>query len=68
MKEKGWIIGSGLGKSSTGISEPLVAEGQRPHCKSGLGYILYTLDYCVCLCVCVCAGIVGKKLVITDLL
>ena len=38
MKEKGWKEGTGLGKSSTGIAEPLEADGQTPYCKAGLGY------------------------------
>ncbi|XP_011405377.1 PREDICTED: G patch domain-containing protein 3-like [Amphimedon queenslandica] len=38
MKEKGWKEGTGLGPSSLGISEPVEAEGQSSHCKTGLGY------------------------------
>lgn len=40
MKEKGWKEGTGLGRTSSGIPEPVEAEGQSSHCKTGLGYIM----------------------------
>lgn len=38
MRKQGWTEGGSLGSSQVGIKEPVVAEGQVPKCKRGLGY------------------------------
>lgn len=38
MRRQGWKEGGSLGSSQEGIKEPVVAEGQMPKCKRGLGY------------------------------
>lgn len=38
MRKQGWKEGGSLGSSQEGITEPVVAEGQLPKCKRGLGY------------------------------
>ena len=38
MRKQGWEEGGSLGSSQKGIKEPVVAEGQFPKCKRGLGY------------------------------
>ena len=38
MRKQGWTEGGSLGSSQVGIKEPVVAEGQMPKCKRGLGY------------------------------
>ena len=38
MRKQGWKEGGSLGSSQVGIKEPVVAEGQFPKCKRGLGY------------------------------
>lgn len=38
MKKHGWKEGNSLGSSQVGIKEPVVADGQFPKCKRGLGY------------------------------
>lgn len=38
MKKHGWEEGSSLGSSQVGIKEPVLADGQFPKCKRGLGY------------------------------
>lgn len=38
MRKQGWKEGGSLGLSQVGITEPVVAEGQLPKSKKGLGY------------------------------
>ena len=38
MRKQGWKEGGSLGLSQEGITEPVVAEGQLPKSKKGLGY------------------------------
>ena len=38
MKNQGWTVGSSLGSSQAGITEPIPVDGQLPYCKTGLGY------------------------------
>lgn len=38
MRKQGWKEGGSLGSSQEGITEPVIAEGQLPQCKRGLGY------------------------------
>ena len=38
MKQQGWKEGESLGSSQVGITEPVIADGQLPICKRGLGY------------------------------
>lgn len=38
MRKLGWKEGGSLGSSQLGVTEPVVADGQLPKCKRGLGY------------------------------
>lgn len=37
LKKSGWKEGSGVGRASDGIPEPVDTDGQHPHNKTGLG-------------------------------
>lgn len=39
LKRSGWVVGSGVGATNQGITEPVASDGQHPSNKKGLGYV-----------------------------